>query len=133
MQGVESLDKLTLPIFIHTQKDSPLMNMVRPVSLLLAPLSALVASAVLAQDLQFTLYNETSSALVEFYISTSESDSWEENLIVTPIEAGSSATVTIADGETVCEYDIFGVFENGAEAEDYELNLCELGSYTYTE
>jgi PhoPQ-activated pathogenicity-related protein len=109
------------------------MNVVRPVSLLLAPLSALAASAVLAQDLQFTLYNETSSALVEFYISTSESDSWEENLIVSPIEAGDSATVLITDGETVCEYDIFGVFENGAEAEDYELNLCELGSYTYTE
>jgi PhoPQ-activated pathogenicity-related protein len=109
------------------------MNVVRPVSLLLAPLSVLAASAALAQDLQFTLHNETSSALVEFYIGTSESDSWGENLIVTPIEAGESATVLIADGEAVCEYDILGFFENGAEAEDYELNLCELGSYTYTE
>ncbi|MEN9223417.1 MAG: hypothetical protein Q6M04_13370 [Thermostichus sp. BF3_bins_97] len=109
------------------------MNVVRPVSLLLAPLSALVASVALAQDLQFTLHNETSSDLVEFYITTSGSDSWEENLLSGPIEAGESATVTIADGEVVCEYDILGIFADGSEAEDYELNLCELGSYTYTE
>ncbi|MEN9230370.1 MAG: hypothetical protein Q6L68_05645 [Thermostichus sp. DG02_5_bins_236] len=109
------------------------MNMVRPVALLLAPFSVLVASAAWAQDLQFTLHNETSSALTEFYITTSGSDSWEENLLPNRIEPGGSATVTIADGETVCEYDILGIFADGSEAEDYELDLCELGSYTYTE
>ncbi|MEN9224588.1 MAG: hypothetical protein Q6L60_03010 [Thermostichus sp. HHBFW_bins_43] len=109
------------------------MSTARSVSLLLVFPFTLATSAALAQDLQFTLHNETSADLVEFYITTSGSDSWEENLLSGPIGTGESATVTIADGEVVCEYDILGIFADGSQAEDYELDLCELGSYTYSE
>ncbi len=86
-----------------------------------------------AEDLQFTLHNNSTAPLTEFYVESMASKTWGENILPSPIEPGESATVTIADGKTTCSYGIKGTFKNGADVEHEDLNLCELGSYTYTD
>lgn len=96
----------------------------------------LVAAAVpaVAEDLQFILINEASVDLVGFNVSPASSDHWEENLL----EGGylppdHEIDVLIADGLTTCVYDIRGTFRDGSTAEDFGLDLCDLGEYAFTD
>lgn len=85
-----------------------------------------------AEDLSFTIINDSSADLVEFNVSTSSSSSWEENLLEGGYLApGYEIDVVIADGATTCIYDIRGIFNDDSEAEDFELNLCDMGAYTF--
>ncbi|WP_120631963.1 hypothetical protein [Ruegeria sp. EL01] len=85
-----------------------------------------------AEDLQFLLINESSSALVGFNVSPTSSEFWEENLLAGDhIAPGQQAGITIADGLTTCTYDIRGSFADDSEAEDFGLNLCDLGEYSF--
>lgn len=93
-----------------------------------------VHSPVQAEDLEFLLYNDSSADLVEFNISPASSDDWEENLLAGGYLApGYEIGVDIADGLSTCVYDIRGKFADGSEAEDYALNLCDLGEYTFSD
>ena len=113
--------------------------MIRMVSLVAATLAVVFAQTALvpaaqAQDLWFELWNDTSVTLTELYVSPSNSEYWEEDLlgagVVFPGEGGD---VMIADGLSTCSYDILGVFEDGDQLEDYGVDLCTLQSYTFTE
>ncbi len=88
-------------------------------------------NSALAEDLVFTLKNQSSSSLVEFYVESSNLDNWGENILTQDVAPGGSGQVTIADGKRTCTYDIKGVFADHSKLEDHHLNLCELGSYTY--
>lgn len=98
-------------------------------------LSALsVAAPSQAEDLEFLLYNDTSADIVGFNVSPSDSDQWEENLIAGGyLPPGNETDVFIEDGLTTCVYDIRGTFSDGETVEDYGLDLCDLGEYTFTE
>jgi hypothetical protein len=92
------------------------------------------ASAALAENLSFLLSNDSSADLVEFNVSTASSDSWEDNLLSGGYLApGYEIDVLIADGAATCVYDIRGVFSDGSEAEDFDLDLCEMGGYVFTD
>ena len=92
------------------------------------------ATTASAQTLEFYLINESSADVVAFHVSTSSSDSWEENLISGGYLApGYEIGVQIADGQTTCVYDIMAEFSDGATLEDYDLDLCDMGSYTFTD
>jgi hypothetical protein len=103
--------------------------------LLGATLAALTfGSAALAEDLEFFLINESSADLIGFNVSAATSDAWEGNLLEGGYLApGYEIGVVIADGLSTCVYDIRGQFSDGAEFEDYGLDLCDLGSYTFTD
>lgn len=96
---------------------------------------AVFATPALAQDLQFRLINASSSGVVEFYVSHSSTDQWEENLIPSGyvLPSGNYIDVDIADGRTTCLYDIKAVFEDSQQLEDFEIDACELGEYTFTD
>lgn len=98
-------------------------------------LAAPVAAPALAEDLEFMLVNEASSDLVGFYVSPASSDNWEESLIPTGnyLAPGYEIGVLIADGLSTCVYDIRGVFRDGGDAEDFGLDLCDLGEYAFTD
>lgn len=98
----------------------------------LAALATLVATPTLAEDLVFTLVNDSSHTIVEMYVSETGSDQWGENILFAPVEPGVSGEVTIADGLEVCDYDLRYISAEGGEAEDTQ-NLCELGTYTLTD
>ena len=96
--------------------------------------AALLAMPVAAEDLTFLLVNESSADLVEFNVSKGSSSSWEENLLEGGyLASGYEIDVLIADGATTCVYDIRGRFSDGTEAEDFDLDLCELGEYAFTD
>jgi hypothetical protein len=99
-----------------------------------AVMTCAFAAPAVAEDLEFLLVNNSSSALTGFYVSAASSEHWEENLLEGRILAsGYEVTVTIADGLSTCIYDLRGVFQDGDVLEDLSLDLCELGEYTFTD
>lgn len=93
----------------------------------------LAATTAGAQDIQYALTNSTSAALLEFYTSPVDVDSWEDDLLATmDVMPGETVTVTIGDGRTQCAYDLMFVFEDGSEFTD-TVDICELASYELVE
>jgi hypothetical protein len=92
------------------------------------------AFPVFAEDLEFSLHNESSYAVVEFYASPYNVAQWEDDILGLDILAsGDSVNVTIGDGREQCEYDLRFVFEDGDVVERGAVDLCETGSYTLTD
>ncbi|MEX3009100.1 hypothetical protein [Hoeflea sp. TYP-13] len=90
------------------------------------------ASGATAEDLEFLLTNKASSPVIAFHVSPASTNSWEENLLEGGyLDSDYEIDVVIADGQTTCVYDIRAEFEDGDALEDYGLDLCELGSYTF--
>ncbi len=100
-------------------------------TVLALPTLLMMGQKALAEDLTFTLKNSSDSPLVEFYVEDSSNNDWGSNLLTESVEPGEAGTVEIADGLTTCTYDILGVFADGSKLDERQLNLCELGSYTY--
>lgn len=99
----------------------------------LAALATLVAAPALAEDLVFTLVNDSSHTIVEMYVSPVGEDQWGENILtVDAVEPGISGDVTIADGLEVCDYDLRFVSAEGGEAEKTQ-NLCDMATFTVTD
>lgn len=96
--------------------------------------AALVAGAlaapVLAQDVQYELYNDSALTLMEFYTSPASADDWGPDILGAGVIApGEAGTVTIADGSDQCTYDLLFVMEDGQQLTD-TVDICSLGSYT---
>jgi hypothetical protein len=91
--------------------------------------SALPAAA---EDIYFTLYNESARSLHYFYAAPSVSSSWGRDLLAGghTLRAYSTGTVTISDGSTECYYDFKFIMADGSETIRNEINICDLGSYT---
>ncbi|MEO5323634.1 hypothetical protein PV773_09940 [Mesorhizobium sp. CC13] len=106
--------------------------LVRP-QFVMALLALLVVPAnAQTEDLVFTLTNGTSSALTEFYVSPVGVRDWEENILdVDMLAPGDSIEITIADGRSVCDYDMRFEFDADSDLDTTEdtQNLCELGEY----
>lgn len=97
-------------------------------------LAALFASAGTssAEDLVFTLKNTTNSTLERFHTSPVGVNDWEDDVFGEDVlEPGESIEITIADGRTVCEYDMRFEFSEDSDLDTTEdsQNLCEMGSY----
>ncbi len=99
-------------------------------------LSTIIASAAHAEDLVFTLKNGTGSILTHFYTSPVGVESWEDDVFGQQVlNPGESIEITIADGRSVCKYDMRFEFEGSATLETTTdtQDLCEMGSYTIHE
>lgn len=94
-----------------------------------------VAGSAHAEDLVFTLKNGTDSVLNNFHTSPAGVDSWEEDVFGDQVlEPGESIKITIADGRSVCTYDMKFEFQgDDLDTTTDTQNLCELGEYTITE
>lgn len=98
-----------------------------------AAIATLIATPTLAEDLVFTLVNDSSLAITEMYVSPVGEDQWGENiLMVDAVDPGVSGDVTIADGLEVCDYDLRFVTAEGAEAEQTQ-NLCDIATFTVSD
>ena len=96
--------------------------------------SALIAGPVMAEDLLVRLENKSSAAIVEFYTSPTDVNSWEEDVMgVDVLNPGEAVDVTIADGRSQCSYDLRFTFSDNTAFEDHGIDLCETGSYTLTD
>lgn len=88
-----------------------------------------------AQTVEFTLINNSSQTLHYFYTNPSNMDAWGEDLLGPDgtLEPGYEGTVTIGDGSDQCLYDFRFETGEGALLEVYEVDICELDSYTLTD
>ena len=109
------------------------------ISALIALAAAMIAASAVsshAEDLNFKLTNGTNSVLTRFYSSPTGVGEWEEDVFGDDVlNPGESIDITIADGRTVCKYDMRFEFEEGsnlATTEDTQ-DLCAMGSYTIHE
>lgn len=103
--------------------------------LVIAAALTMCSGAALADDLIFTLKNGTNSVVNNFHASPVGVDNWEDDIFGRDALApGESMKITIADGRSVCSYDMRFEFQ-GEDLETLEdkQNLCELGEYTITE
>lgn len=92
---------------------------------LLAPATALAG----AQD--FTLVNRTGLRIVELYISTSETDEWEEDVLgVAVLEDGASVNIHFSAKEQAKHWDLKIVDSDGDEVVWTNLNLLEISKVT---
>ena len=92
--------------------------------------AGLMASPALAEDLVFTLVNDSSHTIVEMNVSPVDEELWGENILnVDEVTPGMSGDVTIADGLDVCDYDLRFVSDEGIEATQTQ-NLCEINTFT---
>lgn len=100
-----------------------------------AAVTSLCSTAVLAEDLVFTLKNETNSVINAFHTSPVGEENWEEDVFGSETLApGEVAEITIQDGRRACKYDMRFEFQ-GDDLETLEdsQDLCELREYTVSE
>lgn len=94
-----------------------------------------------ARDLEFRLINSSDAPLIGFHVTDTKDDKMTGNLLAEGqiIAPGATGSVFIEDGEAYCEYDIRGVFDYGEDHDDYietinyQVDLCALGEWTFTE
>lgn len=94
--------------------------------------AAAVATPAAAQNVEFTLTNASSYTVTYFYASPSNEQAWGEDLLaaVGVLESGYQGTVFIGDGSDQCLYDFRFETAEGPELEVFEVDICELNSYT---
>jgi hypothetical protein len=99
----------------------------------IAAIATLIATPTLADDLVFTLVNDSSHSITEMYVSPVDQDQWGENILtVDAVDPGVSGDVTIEGGTEICDYDLRFVTAGGAEAEQTQ-NLCEIATFTVSD
>ena len=88
----------------------------------------------LAEDLVFTLKNNSSYAVKSLFTSPADVDTWEEDVFGEQyLPAGNVVDVTIGDGRETCVYDMKFVLEDDSEFVEQGVDLCELGEYTLSD
>ena len=103
------------------------------VTLALAISTLNINSSAIAGRQDFMIHNETSTDIVRIYVSTSNSNDWEEDVLGSDVlTAGSLTRINFSNFTQGCYHDIKAVFRDGDILERRDLNLCELRSYTFT-
>lgn len=90
------------------------------------PLISLNPTMALADRRDFTLVNDSLVEIDEVYVSTVNTDEWEENILEGDIiPSGESEDISFSrDVEGTCVYDIKVVTEDGTTAKLSDVNLC---------
>ena len=99
---------------------------------LLVP-ALLLSGPAMAEDLVFTLVNDSSHTIVEMYVSPTGEELWGDNILtVDAVPPGAEGDVTIADGLDVCDYDLRFITAEGGDAAKTQ-NLCDMAVFTVTD
>jgi hypothetical protein len=87
-----------------------------------------------ALDRRVKIINETSFDIVEFYGSHVGTDSWQEDILGQDVlTAGDSVVINFDDGTGYCKFDFKAIFDDGDELVREGINICEIGTYRYTD
>ncbi|MVO15049.1 hypothetical protein [Parasedimentitalea huanghaiensis] len=95
-------------------------------------ISATTVIPAAALDRRVRIVNQTGYVLVEFYGSNKGSRSWEEDILGPDVlGSGQSVMINFDDGTGYCKFDFKAVFDDGDELIRKNVNICEIGTYTY--
>ena len=100
--------------------------------LLLSALALGWGAPALAADRNVDIVNQTGRTMTHFYASSSNSDTWEEDILGhDKLASGDTQPVDISDGSGACKFDFKAVFSDGSSSVRKGINVCEVGSFTY--
>lgn len=95
---------------------------------------ALLVSSAQAANRKVLLKNATGITMNEFYASNAGVEEWEENILdKEELAPGEEIEVDIDDGTGKCVFDFLGVFDGGDKVEKRGVNVCKIGTFTFTE
>lgn len=103
-----------------------------PALALSAAIALSTAVPALALDRRVTIINNTGFTIVRFFGSNTGSKSWEEDILGDEVlPTGSSVVINFDDSTGYCMFDFRAEFEDGDVLERSEVNVCEIGTFTY--
>jgi hypothetical protein len=95
-------------------------------------LAAALANPAAALDRRVTIVNKTGYTIMEFYGSNTGTNSWEEDIFGRDVlPSGRSMVINFNDGTGYCMFDFKAVFDDGDVIVSEDINICEIGTYTY--
>ena len=105
----------------------------RHIVLAAAALMALPQAAE-ALDRRVRIVNDSPVDLVGFHGVNVDTREWQDSLLGDDIlPAGGSIVLNFDDGSGYCRYRFRAVFADGIELERESVNVCEVGTYRYTD
>lgn len=111
------------------------MSSIKKIVLSAAVVVASIASgASFAADRILTIVNKSSTPMTAFYASNVGASDWEEDILGADVlPAGKSLKINMDDGTGYCRFDLKAEFSDGSEAIQENVNVCEVGTFTFTD
>ena len=100
-------------------------------SFLIAALAIVVSAAPVLADDSFTLHNHTGRSMKALYVSASDTDSWGPDILNGEAANGADVKVSWTHGETACNWDVRGEFDDGTYAEVKNVDFCTVTEVTF--
>ena len=101
---------------------------------LAAILVAGLAAPATAIDRRVRVVNDSSHDIVRFFaVSVGAPDPAESMLGDNILAAGSFVVLNFEDGSGYCRYRFRAIFDDGLDLLRESVNVCEVGSYRYTD
>jgi hypothetical protein len=101
---------------------------------LLAASLIVVSQSALALDRRVRVVNDSNVDIVDFFGMNVDTQGEPESMLGDDIlPAGGSIVLNFDDGSGYCRYRFRAVFADGLELERTSVNVCEVGTYRYTD
>jgi hypothetical protein len=101
---------------------------------LAAALLFAVCGQAAALDRRVRIVNDSRYDIVALYGVHVDAGGWQESLLGEDIlPADSSVVLNFDDGSGYCRYRLRAVFDDGVELVRSSVNVCEVGTYRYTD
>jgi hypothetical protein len=98
----------------------------------IALIAGLVASPAFAENRSVTIVNETGFTMTNFYASNTGEGTWQEDILGDDtLPSGAQVSINFDDATGYCMFDFKAVFDDGDELIREEVNVCEIGTFTY--
>jgi hypothetical protein len=76
------------------------------------------------KDRRVLVVNQRSTDMLRLYGSRTTTDSWEENILLTPIPSGGKRVINFDDGTGACLYDFRAIFKDNVPVHIWSINVC---------
>lgn len=102
------------------------------ISMIAVAIASLLAGPSFAANRKVDIINKTGRTLTHFYASTTNMNSWEEDMLGSDtVDDGESFEADIDDGTGKCVFDFKGVFDAGPDLIKRRVNVCEISKFTF--
>lgn len=98
-------------------------------------IAAATSGTALAADKKVTVVNKTKTTIVAIFASSVGASTWEEDILgdAMMLAPRESVEIDMDDGTGACRFDLKAEFEDGTDTVQKNLNVCEVGEFTFTE
>jgi hypothetical protein len=76
------------------------------------------------KDRRVLVVNQRSTDMLRLYGARTTTDSWEENILLTPIPSGGKRVINFDDGTGACQFDLRAIFRDNVPVHMWNINVC---------